>query len=419
MKTLYRLGEAVYEQVGDRLLLKAKSAPSPGQLSMFDEAAHPRDGSGKFSSGSGGGSSTLKPRGASSKSDAAKESDGKIGEQEFARSLVNKERSYAHTRLSKEEAEYEGLDHKHPGSHWDDGEESFFAQMMSAYRDNSDEGVGKAFIESLDFTDETGWSSGNAMIRNSMSSVGWDSLHDLAQKLSSGTAGVDLSGENPATQILADYLESVFEAGREEEEEEGIDFGASMAKPLESPESLRKWIVKQGVTRLDRDESGTALELARSELNSFDAKTLGQAIAKELKIPQALEREKETGYKNGVIKPWEQSESGLDSKAWKSFKEKVNWSAVKMIAAKLAENPDHDWKAPLLPSGRDQGWADKPAARPTAVAIESLQKLLKQDGAEKLKADIQKYDPAHIARFALERGMKELPEIRKVGEEDA
>lgn len=411
MKTLYRLGKAVYEQVGDRLLLKAKNTPSPGQLSMFDEAAHPRDESGKFSSGSGsGGSSALKPRSASSKPDTAKESGGKIGEQELARSVVNKERGYGFARLPKEEAAYEGLDYKHPGSHWFDGQASFFAKMMDAYKDKSDEGVGRAFVESLDFTDELSWSTGNAIIKNAMNSANWDSLHDLAKKLALGSTP-SLKSDDPTTQILGGYLKDAFEAGREDEEDAGVNFGESMSQHLESPESLRKWIVKQGVTRLDRDESGTALELAQSALQSFDTKALGQAIAKELKIPQALEREKETGYKYGVIKPWEQSESGLDSKAWKRVKSKADWTLVESAAKKLAEDPDYDWASES---------AGSKASQSTSVVLESLRTLLKQEGGEKIKNSIRRvdFDPAHIARIRIEEKLKNLPEIRKVGETD-
>jgi hypothetical protein len=408
MKTLYRLGSAVYEQVGDRLLLKAKHTPSPGQLSMFDETAHPRDESGKFSSGGGstGGSGTSKIRG-NSKPSTAKEPSGKIGEQELARSVVNREKGYGFARIPKDDAAYEGLDYKHPGSHWFDGQESFFAKMMDAYKNKDAEGVGKAFIERLDFTDELSWSTGNAIIKNAINSANWDSLHDLAKKLSLGSTP-SLKSKNPVDKILGDYLKSIFEWGREDEKDAGVDFAEIMSPHLESPESLRKWIVKQGATRLDKDESGAALDLAQSVVKSFDAKALGQAIAEELKIPQALEREKETGYKNGVIKPWERSEAGLDSKAWKRVQSKTDWSLVEVVAAKLAEDPDYDWVSESAEN----------ANQATSVVLESLRTLLKQDGGDKIKSYIRQFDPAHIARIQIEESLKDLPEIRKLGEAD-
>jgi hypothetical protein len=58
------------------------------------------------------------------------------------------------------------------------------------------------------------------------------------------------------------------------------------------------------------------------------------------------------------------------------------------------------------------------ANQATSVVLESLRTLLKQDGGDKIKSYIRQFDPAHIARIQIEESLKDLPEIRKLGEAD-
>jgi len=210
----------------------------------------------------------------------------------------------------------------------------------------------------------------------------------------------------------------------EDDKEDGSDaFTSRMSKVFASSDELKAWLLKKGAARLDKDESesGVPLKLAEAALKDLDPAKLGQAIAQELKIPEAIRREEEAGHKNGVITPWEESDHGRDVHAWDIFEDSVNWSAVGLVARKIVEDPTHDWSSePITPFEKGKKhWTKNPESRSTVLAVELLEKLLTAGGAdaEEIKKDFMEYEPARIARSSLRRNIKTIsPGIRELAE---
>jgi hypothetical protein len=445
----YKLADAIYRfdrSTGIPLLLKAKRVDAPGQLSMFDTPAdggelipmdaiapaasastsssgsrHAPKGGGYFVNTKTGESQWFKGgafipaefSGEAAGQGAAKPS-GRMDEGAIAKNVVAREKSNGHSRMSKESAAYHGLDHKHPATHWDDGTEGYFGEMMAAYQKGGDSAVGKAFAASLDFHDEAGWHTGNALAKNEFNSADWESLKGFVGSLQRNPKA-SIPGGSPATTMLAQYLQDRWEtetegagSGDKEDEAEAAAFISRMTEIVSSEDGIKQWLLKEGVARLDKDESGIAVKLAQAGLQSLDLDKVGGAIAQNLKLSEALQREQETGHKGGVITPWEKTEAARDAKAMKIFEGKVDWESGGMNARELASQPEGSKSAA---KGSDSA---------TALAVGLVEKLLavKESAwlvGDRLRESLlnDRYDPAHVLKLAITQNARKLPEIRE------
>ncbi|MBD2019361.1 hypothetical protein H6F43_04080 [Leptolyngbya sp. FACHB-36] len=394
----FKLGTVLYVWDESKLaLVKAsKKTSSPGQLSLFEEQEHPRDNSGKFAPKGGG-----EPSHSEAEQEKAPSKGGELKipsgtEQGIAKVFLQKCKDAEHIKLSKEEAEYEGLDHKHPGAHWE--EKGVFDSLLDAYRNGGDRAVGEAFVKNLDFADGDE-QVGRILAKLSFDSANWDVLSRYATSRLKGEQ-MSVEDADPATQILAEYIDSNIDSGVEGEgsgdkgwEKESQRYREQAMESFSSAESIQQWANKEKPWKIANDETGTGVTLAELSLKNLDTDEIGKIIAGQFKLPDALSREKQTGTKGAFVVPPEQSNSRRDADAWFYFEKLVDWDAV----------ADHAL-------GKQN--SDKSAqSKPTQMAMQAISSSLAQDDGE-LAEKLKNYKPSRIVNIELRDKIKALPEIR-------
>lgn len=283
MKTLYRIGGAVYEREGDRLLLKAKSTPSPGQLSMFEESAHHRDESGKFSSG--GGSAKASDDKAPNK-DKTPSGAGSTG---IAVKAIVKEVNTGHMgKPDADEIQSKSLNPDHPGSSWD---EETFETYMDLYRKDPDSFATavRDHIMSGD-VDDREW-----MVKGAFQDFDNEAFGEYTRSLLDGKPRTPPSGA--IAEVVANSIrEEIKYLQDSEDPDSALDLKDWRAK-VESG-SLGKSFKKLALR-----DPGFNEQITEAYSKQIDWDSVSTSIAQRLQLPKAAQVEAKQGFAGIYSKP--------------------------------------------------------------------------------------------------------------------